>query len=195
MPTEHEYKYVISLDFAEKEAATKSLAQRHQEIQQGYLAFSKGMTTRIRSVVEGRNRQWYLTFKQKVANRVIEIESKLDERDGLDLWDVCVGKIKKNRYIIPDKDLDCKWEIDFFKHDGSVYFVLAEIEMKENSPRPHEPHKSFCDFVLYEVPLTDDRFSNKRLGDLNYAKEIYGTVLKELYTTRSAYDKNKKGKE
>lgn len=179
MPTEHEYKYVLSMDTDEE--YFKEHCEKHFVIQQGYLAFSKGMTCRVRSSRQGlASVKWFLTFKQKVRNRVIEVEKRLDDRDGNDLWSVCVGRLKKDRYAICDEDAADNgkfgvWEVDFFKK-GNLYFVLAEVELAEGSPRIASPD-FIKDNLLYEVPLTDDRFSNKRLGDVEYATSIYQKIV------------------
>lgn len=176
MPTEHEYKYAISLEIAKDFDHPKlmKLAKEHQHIKQGYLAFSKGMTTRIRGVQDGEKQKWFLTFKQKVGDRVVEIEKKLDQRDGADLWSVCVGKLKKDRYVIDHKGIT--WELDFFKKGHSLYFVLAEVELPEGASRPKVIPDFFKDYVLYEVPLTDDRFSNKRLAEVEFATQLYQEI-------------------
>lgn len=178
MPTEHEYKYVISTDVLKEnpEAILRMKCDKHLIIEQGYLAYSKGYTSRIRSITESGKTKWFYTMKQKVTDRVVEIEKKLDDRDGNDLWSYCVGKLKKDRYVF--KDHGIVWEIDLFKHDGSIYFILAEIELPEGSPRPKLQLDFIKSHILYEVELTDDRFSNKRLGDLNYARQLYSNFQK-----------------
>lgn len=176
MPTEHEFKYVLSIETDEE--YFKKYCEIHYIIQQGYLAFSDGMSCRVRSVRESgesdRRTKWFLTFKQKVGDRVIEVEKELDRRDGVDLWSVCVGKLKKDRYVIKDND-GIEWEVDFFKN-GNLYFVLAEVELEEGSPRIGPP-LFITLHLLYEVPLTDDRFSNKRLGDVEYATSMYQKIV------------------
>lgn len=200
MPTEHEYKYVLSMET--DEPFFKDNCEKHLIIQQGYLAFSKGMTCRVRSSrlsgESDRRTKWFLTFKQKVRNRVIEVETRLDDRDGNDLWSACVGKLKKDRYVIcdeltADNGEYSVWEVDFFKTGNgfsrtSLYFVLAEVELEEGSPRIALPD-FIKDNLLYEVPLTDDRFSNKRLGDVEYATEMYKKIV------QGEIDANSKTKE
>lgn len=151
------------------------MAREHQHIKQGYLAFSKGMTVRIRGIEDGQKSKWFMTLKHKVGERVIEIEKKLDERDGTDLWSVCVGKLKKDRYVIEDKGIT--WEVDFFKKGQHLYFVLAEVELPEGANRPKVVPEFLRDYILYEVPLTDDRFSNKRLGEVEFASNLYQQIL------------------
>ena len=149
------------------------MSDQFSHIKQGYLAFSKGMTTRIRCITTLKKERWYLTFKQKINNRVIEIEKKIDSRDGHDLWDVCVGKLKKNRYAIDNKGI--MWEVDFFKKEN-LYFILAEVELEEGAPRPKKLPNFLKDHILYEVPLTDNRFSNTNLGDIDFATNLYNEL-------------------
>lgn len=179
MPTEHEFKYVIYKNANEEFFNNKCC--KHLMIQQGYLVFSKGMTCRVRSAItcakncKTSEKKWYLTFKQKVGNRVIEIEKRIDDRDGNDLWSICVGRVKKDRYVIDNNGIN--WEIDFFKNAENLYFVLAEVELEEGLPRIELPD-FLKNIVIYEVPLTDDRFSNKKLGDVEYATNIYKELTK-----------------
>lgn len=150
-------------------------------VEQGYLAFSKGMSTRIRSVVKPDKEEpsWVFTFKQKVKERVVEIERKLTDRDGQDLWRMAVGKLKKRRYEKADKS-GLIWEVDFF-YDKSdhCYFSMAEVEMEEGAPPPTKLPSFIKDYLVFSVPLTDDRFSNKRLGDAEYAASLFRTLRKE----------------
>ena len=179
MPTEHEYKYVISLDFAKDydHEALKSESDSFLKIKQGYLSFSKGMTARIRCQTFINKDQWVYTFKQKVGNRVIEIEKKIDKRDGKDLWSVAVAKLKKTRYIIDNNGMI--WELDLFRNGNNLYFIQAEVEMPEGSKRPKNIPDLFKDYVIYEVPLDDDRFANKRLGEVEYATDLYQTIMEK----------------
>lgn len=182
MPTEHEYKFVIdNKSFGDYYQNNLEILKhdKHLVIEQGYLAFSKGMTTRIRSIIrrgKSTRKKWYLTFKQKVRNRVIEIETKLDQRDGEELWGVCVGKVFKDRFVFYEHN--GTWELDFFRKGTHRYFTLAEVELEEGAPRPGPP-EWLRNHILYEVPLTDDRFSNKRLGDVEYAQRIYQEITED----------------
>jgi hypothetical protein len=67
MPTEHEYKYVISKDLLKEtpEALLRVKCEKHLLIEQGYLAYSKGHSSRIRSVTELGRTKWFHTMKQK----------------------------------------------------------------------------------------------------------------------------------
>lgn len=182
MPTEYEFKYAVHLDLLKEypEERLRIMCDKHLIIEQGYLAFSKGMSCRVRCTKEYGKPKWHLTFKQKASNRVVEIEKKIDERDGEDLWQVAVGKLKKDRYVFDQHGI--KWELDILKHDGLVYFIIAEVELMEGTSRPKEMPTFLQPFSLYEVPLDDDRFSNKRLGDVNYARELHSRLMLKLDT-------------
>jgi len=174
MATEFEFKYVLSLDTKLPEADESVL------IQQGYLATSP-ITVRIRRIkpLAGGKSQWYYTFKKGVGNRVIEIETTISRRDGKDLWKLCTNKIQKRRYsFLSEKQ---RWDIDYFLNaDGEVYLVMAEVELPEGSARPLVLPKYLRKHVYYGVNLNDDRFSNKNLGDVEYATNLFNLVKKGI---------------
>jgi CYTH domain-containing protein len=86
-----------------------------------------------------------------------------------------MGKLRKMRSVIFYQKL--KWEVDFFyDQNDQCYFTMAEVEMPEGKDRPKEIPPFLKEYCLYEVPLTDDRFANKRLGDVYYATQL----LKEI---------------
>lgn len=178
MPTEHEFKYVISLDLLEEisENQMRQLCSRHRQIEQGVICHGPGMYLRIRKQTERKKTQWQMTFKLKDADRTIEIENSIDSRDGEDLWRRCYWGLTKDRYIYEHNDI--KWEIDFFKQKDEIYFILAEAELPEYAPRPKKLPSFLKKHLVYEVPLTDDRFSNKRLGDVEYAVRMYSQLKK-----------------
>jgi CYTH domain-containing protein len=179
MPTEHEFKYILDLSVLDADLIFPVKPKKYL-IQQGYLAFSKGHTTRIRCIEHRKpdpKTKWMMTVKHKVTSgRVVEIEKKLDVRDGLDLWECAMGKLKKIRHSFDNNNI--KWEIDFFFKGESFYFALAEAELEEGQSRP-EIIDCLKPYLLYEVDLDDDRFSNKRLGDVDYATKIYNEITEE----------------
>lgn len=185
MPTEHEYKYVLDLDFLEEfeEPLLARMAKNWAYINQGYVAVAEGTATRIRhtQAVSPQHygnsdvNHWMLTFKHTVNQRVIEIEQELDERDGKDLWSICTRRVQKTRYYFPGDA--CTWELDLFKlSDESVYFILAEVELPEGAPKPTYMPLFLRKYVLHEVDLTDSRFSNKKLGNVEYTTKIYKKI-------------------
>ncbi len=160
----------------ESEHEIHSMRRHHYLIEQGYLIVSKGMSLRVR-----RSRQidllhapprHILTFKSNNAGRVIEIEKKMDQRDFGDLWPQCLNKLRKIRHIVHE-DKSHKWEIDFFKdHNNETYFAMAEYEMPEGQKKPDVIPDFIASNLLFEVPLTDCRFSSKLLGDVRYAIDL-----------------------
>ena len=61
----------------------------------------------------------------------------------------------------------------------NLYFVQAEVELEEGSNKPEEIPEFLREFLLYEVPLTDDRFSNKRLSDVEFASRLYKSLVEK----------------
>lgn len=156
--------------------AIRRLHHKQQVIEQGYLVFSRGNSARIRSVKTKDENKWFFTFKHKAGGRVVELEHVIEERDAEDLWKDCMGKLKKTRHILEDKK-GRKWEVDFFfDQSGYCYFAMAEIELPEGKECPKNLPSFIKSHLIYGVPLTDDRFSNKRLGDVNYATELYKSL-------------------
>lgn len=176
MPTENERKYVLCLDSEEQISKIKSDIYL---LKQGYLAFAKGMSLRIRHSQSLRGKEKYrLCYKQKVCGRVIEIEKKIDERDFKDLWSISLSQLEKVRHII-----NCDgatWEIDFFKtHNSATYFAMAECEMPEGQTVPKIIPKFIQKNLIYSVPPDCDQFSSKRLASVRHAKKLYKDLLAE----------------
>ena len=182
MPTENEIKYVMYLD-SEKEIENSHKFDKFF-LHQGYLAFSKGMTLRLRSCQKMIKNNFQgeikrkLCYKQKVNNRVVEIEKKIDKRDFDDLWINCLNKVQKYRYSI--KINKYLWEIDFFKnHHNETYFAMAECEMPENHIEPEFIPDIISKHILYVVPKDSDDYSTKRLACNSHAKKVYKKLINE----------------
>ncbi len=172
IPTENELKYLLNL---ECEADLIAVAINVRHIHQGYLAFTKGMSLRVR---ETNGNRYELTFKQKIKNRVVEIEKKIDLRDYTDLWDIAVNKLEKIRYDIKD-DAKGLWEVDVFKdHFHKSYIIIAEHEMPEGMETPKIIPKIIKKNLLYAVPKNDVRFASKKIANLKYAQKLY-QILKD----------------
>lgn len=171
MPTENEKKFVLKIDCEDniKQASYDAL-----KIQQGYLIASKGISLRVRKIWYSPPK-FYLTFKSSTNSRVIEIEKKIDERDFNDLWMQSLNRLEKIRYLVGHaEDL---WEVDFFKTaNDETYFALAEFEMPEGQLAPEVMPDFIKDNLIYEVDLTDNRFSSKLLADVRYATNIYKEI-------------------
>jgi CYTH domain-containing protein len=176
MPTENELKFVLLLDTEEQ---YKKLAHHKVFIHQGYLVASKGISLRCRKV-ENKKVNYYLTLKSSVNGRVVEIENNIDERDFNDLWSQCMNKLEKVRYVVMDGK-DQEWEIDFFKdYNSNNYFCLAELEMPEGQEKPKTIPNFIKENLVYEVSLTDCRFSSKLLADVRYATKTYNQLKETM---------------
>lgn len=179
MPTENERKYVI------RNACEQNIsdgATQKYEISQGYLIATRGITVRVRKSVpmysNGGKSCYYFTLKANTNGRCIEIETKLDKRDFDDLWGIALNKLEKIRYEFPCGKY--VWECDFFKdYRGETYIAVAEVEMPEGQLEPDIMPGIIKENLLYKVPLTDTRFSNKLLGDARYASDLLTEILKK----------------
>ena len=170
MPTENERKFIIKTDC---ESEVEKISSDQYLISQGYLIATRGITTRIRKSIRKSDgfECYYFTLKVNTAGRCVEVETKLDQRDFKDLWSLTLNQLEKIRYIV--KHNKKTWELDFLKdYKNQTYMAIAEIEMPENQLEP----KSIPDIVknnlIFKVPLTDNRFSNKLLSNAKYAAEI-----------------------
>lgn len=176
MPTENERKFILDVNC---ENTVSKLSIEQYDISQGYLIATRGITVRVRkSVRRSRDKKsaYYFTLKVNTAGRVIEIEKNLDERDFNDLWDISLNKLEKVRYIIKHEKEN--WEMDFFKdYRGQTYMSVAEIELPENKLEPESLPDIVKKNLIYKVPLNDNRFSNKLLGDARYAAELIQEIL------------------
>jgi CYTH domain-containing protein len=182
VPTENELKYVLNLD-CEVDLVSSDFKYKKFLLLQGYLAFAKGMTLRLRSsqlmdrqkLIEHPKRK--LCYKQKVNDRVIEIEKKINQRDFNDLWDSTLNRVEKQRYVVDfGKSV---WEIDFFKYNhNETYFALAEHEMPEGQKEPDYIPSFISKNLVYAVPPDkDDDFSTKRLACARHAKKVYKELI------------------
>jgi CYTH domain-containing protein len=177
MPIEFEYKYVLSKDLLNQ---VEPWQQPHKiiTIQQGYLAISGNMNLRVRHELSDKERnRWVTTLKQKVGDRVVEIEREIEPEDGELLYEVSAPKLTKTRHMIPGH---CgQWsEVDVFYSGEEIYFLLLEVEMSEGMLRPILPD-CLKKYVIHEVGLTDNRFSNTKLGDVEHTKRLYRELLLE----------------
>ena len=176
MPTENELKFLIR---TECEDAVNYLASENYKITQGYLIATKGITVRIRKSIKHSNNveSYFFTLKVGAGGRCIEIEKKIDQRDFNDLWSMAVNQLEKIRYIIKNKKET--WELDFFKdYKDKTYIAIAEIEMPECQLKPNSIPKIVKKNLIYDVPLTDTRFSNKLLSNAKYATELLKEIIK-----------------
>lgn len=177
MPTENERKFLIKSDC---ELSVDELSSEQYKISQGYLIATRGITVRVRrSIKESTGNESYcFTLKVNTAGRCVEIEKNIDQRDFNDLWNIALNKLEKIRYLI--KHGKSTWELDFFKdYRNETYMAVAEIELPEDQVEPDSIPDVVKKNLLYKVPLTDNRFSNKLLGDARYAAELLNEITKK----------------
>ncbi len=158
MPTENEFKYVLDPN-ADEDEIRKIMC--YVEIRQAYLAQQNNVTVRIRESTWPKSQHVVreLCVKGK-ADRVIEIETVIDERDFNDLWEFSKYKLQKTRYVYGNG----AWVIDFFKKDGATYFVMAECEVPEDVKEPPDPIPIIADKLVYKGMPSSSKFSSKELS-------------------------------
>jgi CYTH domain-containing protein len=161
--------------------ASKGMSLRLRKSQEGKIIFAHLPHSCAIFLDRGNKAKHYMTFKCSCnggANRVVEIEKKIDQRDFDDLWPQCMNKLRKLRYLVRDEAKQV-WEIDFFKtHDNRNYFAMAELEMPEGQIEPEIIPSFIKNNLLHKVALTDCRFSSKLLGDVRYASDLYDSLEK-----------------
>lgn len=182
MPTENERKYVLVNEPFVLDTIAKQ-AKKILTIEQAYIQSGKHWNFRVRKTfgIHYDDPIYHATYKHKIDGRVIEIQTKLDERDYRDLSKETISTIvHKTRYVIPAGAL--KWEVDFFYASKRTqpYFVLAEIELPERVSRPPLIPNFISDHLILAVSEDDGRFSSKKLADSVYAIERYNELIGEL---------------
>lgn len=172
MPTEHEYKFVMRKEIF---SDPRLQPQKTIHIRQGYI--HPDVNLRIRCE-DGRD--WLFVYKTRALDlnafqgRQIEIQTKIDQRDGEDLWKLCDRKLEKYRHVCVMGGY--KWELDKFVYCGETYFSMMEVELDEGLPSPPLP-PLFEQYLLWEVPLTESCCSNTKLTDVHYAANLYLELL------------------
>jgi len=166
MPIENERKYVLSLDF---DAGALEGWERF-EVQQAYLDDGP----RIRRF----GGEHIFTYKKWApqARELVEIETAISREDFELLWPLCVEAVRKTRYV--KETADGEWVVDFLRDDKDrVYFVLAEVELSRFEMTPDEIPAEIAGHIVFAVPADDNRFTNKKLADRDYARELLEAAL------------------
>ena len=176
MPIENERKYVL-LESEVVEQAISSQAEQTLRIEQKYLSIEKGLSVRVRHTINDGVHSYRLTVKKSIGEgQCVEIETPICEDDFKKLWPTGVNKVTKVRYIYQG------WEIDFFKNAiGGNYLAVAEIELLPWQKAPTHIPDLIKNFIIFTVPIEDNRFSNKKLGNQKYASKLLASVKKGAY--------------
>lgn len=181
MPLENERKYVLHPTI---ESELKDVEVYHK-ISQGYIQNSaRGVQVRFRKIKtynDGNKIETKRIFTLKSKNSDFtstEVECDLSKEDFDAVWPKVHQRLKKTRYKIEDNGLI--WEVDVFHGpDDRNYFWMAEVELPDHQEWPNHVPNFIKNNLLYKVPLTDGRFSSKKLYDITYAYNLFKQVTKE----------------
>lgn len=165
MPAENEIKFVLYFDLTPEMVEDKHWPK--VPIKQAYLPDGP----RVRQYAD----DFIFTYKRwiEAKNRDTEIETDLSQEDFDDLWDECDESMQKDRYLNPQNPEGYEWSIDYLQDEnGTVYFVLAEVEMPEGVEEPEHIPDIIKPYIAYRVPKGDFNYSNKKLADPDHARAM-----------------------
>lgn len=201
MPIEFEIKYVLrnnDLEEKLKKIALKDKSYSVVLIEQFYLpspARVRKLTVLIKKCTNfnGNSPVTYkFAYKPKVNGSVVEIETKISKDDFELLARESKRSLVKVRFQEEKPIKNEHWIVDFFKSNGTTYFVQAECEIYGGINRTP---KRFPHFVMENILLTaavgDATFSSRSLCDVEKSRMLYeqiagGTYGKEEYETLSS---------
>ncbi len=167
MPVENERKYVLPPDFDSDQLKGWACF----DILQAYLDDGP----RIRKF----GGDYLFTYKKWAPHvkELVEIETAISREDFELLWPMRVEAVQKTRYI-KETD-DGEWVVDFLRDDtGRVYFILAEVELSRFKAVPDDIPEEIRVHILHAVEAEDNRFTNKKLSDRDYAEGLLAKVTK-----------------
>ena len=68
--------------------------------------------------------------------------------------------------------------VDFLRdEEGRVYFVMAEVEMPRFQALPEHIPEEIVGHILHSVAADDNRFTNKKLSDRDYARKMLAKIM------------------
>lgn len=170
MPIENEIKVVL-YPIEQAYDAACYLSDKVSVIRQAYLQ-DNGMTVRIRKQESKEKICHWFTFKKRVNDDIIEIEQIISEDDFNRLSPHAFSWVHKKRIDVHG------WDVDLFiGEDKKPYFCLAELEMPEGMKDPEYIPNFISNYILYQVPREDRRFSSKKLASEKYAKKMLQKLL------------------
>ncbi len=141
------------------------------DIRQGYLT----PNNRIREITyQNGQMEWVYSFKQRLPNgKNIEIPvEELNKNDFNELWEFSTERLYKRRSSIFISN-EFRWDIDFPRwKSGKKYFAMAEVEMPAEMENPPSILPDIEDYIVYEVPRSDNRFSARKLSSEKHAKAM-----------------------
>ena len=182
MGTENERKYVLEprLDILNN---IVNMVDKIISIEQAYLLEADNQVLRIRKSISSTsmNPFYELTYKHKLHNRLLEINTEIDTNDFYDLMATTDNVLRKTRYEIKVDALI--WQVDFFYdvRKSDPHFIMAEVELPLNVTSPSRIPKFIMDYLLYEVPKDNTDFSNNQLIDIEYTVSLYEKLMNGTY--------------
>lgn len=167
MPIENEYKFPLNDPdgLLERSLGLHPDFQK-VDIRQGYLR--KGC--RVREWREGPTERFIFSYKQRVDDDIIEIETDISRDDFTRLWRVIEKPIEKVRF--KKTDADAVWDVDFLKHRGVTYFALAEVELPADVREVPRVLDLLKGYALGRMERHCKALTNKRLSDPRYAAQV-----------------------
>ncbi|MFD2206433.1 hypothetical protein [Kiloniella antarctica] len=168
MPIENEYKFCLHDPKGELEKILLASDHFRASIKQGYIR--KGSRIREWHDHQTNSLRYIYTYKHRVEDDVIEVETDISKEDFERLWSVRERDIEKNRFKFVVDGLT--WDVDFLKNQDKTYFVIAEVELHEDERDVPEPPAIIRDYVLGGTGRHDKTLSNKRLSNVDYALRV-----------------------
>ena len=178
MPIENEYKFLLhDPDGLLEHSLNLRPDFQKIDIRQGYLR--KGC--RVRQWREGTTERFIFSYKQRVDDDIIEIETDISGDDFARLWRVIEKPIEKVRF--KKTDADAVWDVDFLKHKGATYFALAEVELSPEVREVPRILNSLKDYTLGRMERHCKALANKRLSDQRYAAQVMAAFVQNRPAT------------
>ena len=168
MPVENEYKFALYDPEGTLEEKLMASDYFRANIRQGYIR--KGARIREWHDLQTNTVRYIFTYKHRVEDDVIEVETDISEDDFKKLWSIRELEVSKVRFkFIVD---EFTWDVDFLKDQNNTYFSLAEVELPADERTVPVPPSTLKDYVLGGTGRHDKTLSNKRLLNVEYAKRV-----------------------
>ncbi len=175
MPIENEYKFPLN----DPDGTLERTMETHPDFQkitirQGYLR--KGC--RVREWNEGPNgkHRFIFSYKHRVEDDVVEIETDIEEDDFNRLWTVAEKPVEKIRFKKVEGTII--WDVDFLKHNGVTYFALAEVELPAEDREVPSVPDILKNHAMGRMERHCKALTNKRLSDPDYAARVMDAFIK-----------------
>ena len=166
MIIENERKYILS-----SEIENRLVDVPYYWIKQAYLPSVNNIAYRLREVTKNKVKRIFTIKSRNVDGTNTEIEFPVEKEDFDALFSKADRFVNKRRHIVDH--LSGTWEIDvFLDSEGKSYFWMAEIELPEHQTEPTSLPDIIKEYLIYEVPLTDGRFSSRKVSSIKYATKL-----------------------